>query len=91
MGLDLERSLKTNFRTQLKKTITHPSSCVFGIAPLLVMLKEHLYPFSLHVQSHKNHSIWLQNEENIITIDNHHDTLVIDIASVLLHSKLHIE
>jgi hypothetical protein len=91
MGLNVERSLKTIFPTQLKKIITHPSSCVFGIAPLLVMLKEHLYPFSLHVQSHKNHSIWLRNEENIITIDNHHVTLVMDIASVLLRSKLQIE
>jgi len=90
MGLDLERSLKI-FPTQLKKTITHHSSCVFGIAPLLVMLQEHLYPFSLCVQSHKNHSIWLRNEENIITINNHHVTLVMDIASVLFRSKLHIE
>jgi hypothetical protein len=53
MGLNVERSLKTIFPTQLKKIITHPSSCVFGIAPLLVMLKEHLYPLGLHVQSHK--------------------------------------
>jgi hypothetical protein len=29
------------------------------------MLKEHLQPFSLHIQWHKNRSIWLKNEENI--------------------------
>jgi len=29
------------------------------------MLKEHLYPYSLHVQQHKNHSMWLRNEKNI--------------------------
>jgi hypothetical protein len=36
-----------------------------GQFTLLLTLKEHLYPLSLRVQWHKNHSIWLRNEENI--------------------------
>jgi hypothetical protein len=29
------------------------------------MLKERLYPYSVRVQQHQNHLIWLRNEKNI--------------------------
>jgi len=38
------------------------SSCASCLAPIL--LKEHLWPFNLLVQWHKNRSIWLRDDES---------------------------
>jgi hypothetical protein len=56
--------LITQNKQKLKQTITHPLPA-FSVAPLFLMLKEHLSPSNLHTQWHQNHSICLRNKENI--------------------------
>ncbi len=51
------------------------------------MLKERSYPYSLRVQQHKNHSIWLRNEKKIEKCSMISTCLLMS-NSILSHEKL---